>query len=134
MNPVEESSVTTTTSQAVNPAGTVVQENVTTQVSKDPNEFAVAKINQVVWVIISLIMIVIGLRLVFLLLGAANVGIVSFIYSLSGIFIAPFVGIFQSPSYGSSFLDVASIVGLVLYGVLGAVINMIINLFSKRTA
>lgn len=130
---MEEEKITRTTVRGASPTGHVVQESVKTEVEADQGEFAVAKLNQVVWYVLALIMIILGLRFLFLLLGAANTGIVSFIYSLSSIFIAPFVGIFKSPTFGASFFDSAALVGIVFYLILGFIITSLINLFSKRT-
>jgi hypothetical protein len=123
--------VTTTTTEQVTPGGTVVQKNVTTA-GTDSGEFLLRKVNDIVWLFIGLIMLLLVVRVIFLLLGANNTGIVSTIYQTSGVFIAPFVGIFQSPSYGSSFFDMAAVVGLVFYAILGFVITSVLSLFSKR--
>jgi uncharacterized membrane protein len=123
--------VTTTTTEQVTPGGTVVQKNVTTA-GTDSGEFLLRKVNDIVWLFIGLIMLLLVVRVIFLLLGANNTGIVSTIYQISGVFIAPFVGIFQSPSYGSSFFDMAAVVGLVFYAILGFVITSVLSLFSKR--
>jgi hypothetical protein len=128
MEPID--SVTTTTTKQTTPGGTVVQENVTA--STDSGEFLLRKVNDIVWLFIGLIMLLLVVRIIFLLLGANNTGIVSTIYQISGVFIAPFVGIFQSPSYGSSFFDMAAVVGLVFYAILGFVITSVLSLFSKR--
>ncbi len=125
--------VTETTSQQNTPAGEIVQQSVTTSVEVDKGEFVVAKVNQVIWFVLALIMILIGVRLLFLLLGANNTGLVSFIYSASNFFIYPFVGIFKSPSYGSSFFDMASVLGIIFYLVLGFIITSLVSLFSKKT-
>lgn len=123
--------VTTTTTEQVTPGGTVIQENVT-RASTDGGELAVKKANDVVWLFIGLIMLLIVVRIIFLLLGANNTGIVSTIYQISGVFIAPFVGIFESPSYGSSFFDMAAVVGLGFYAILGVIITYVVTLFSKK--
>lgn len=129
MEEIEE--VTTTTSQQVIPGGTVVQKNVTTG-NKSSSEFLLRKVNDIVWLFIVLILLLLVIRIVFLLLGANNTGIVSTLYQISGVFIAPFVGIFQSPSYGSTFFDMAAVVGMVFYSILGFVITSVLSLFSKR--
>jgi hypothetical protein len=130
MEDIADTTVTSTTTEQVTPVGSVVQHNVTTK--GDSGEFLLRKINDVIWLFIGLIMLLLVVRIIFLLLGANNVGIVSAIYQLSGVFIAPFVGIFQSPAYGSSFFDMAAVVGLIFYAILGFVITSVLSLFSKR--
>lgn len=66
-------------------------------------------------VIISLLLV----RLLLQLLGA-NQGsdFVGFIYGLSGIFVAPFFGIFGEPSFGQSQFETSTVVAIVVYGLL----------------
>lgn len=59
-------------------------------------------------------------RLVLMLL-AANQGsaFVDFIYAISGIFVAPFYGIFNyTPVYGSSVFDVSALVAIIVYALI----------------
>lgn len=97
------------------------------------SEFFVSKTNQVIFSIIGIISLLLVLRIVFLLLGANQVGVVSFIISITQLFVAPFAGIFPSPSAGSSYLDVSAILAIVMYFVLGVILGIIIDLFSKKT-
>lgn len=72
---------------------------------------------RVVWYIAGFIIALLVLRIVLLLLGANESNqFVSFIYSLSSLFAAPFFGIFSyQPSYGISTLEVSSIVAIAIY-------------------
>ncbi len=85
---------------------------------------------QIVWFIVGLIIAVIALRFVLLVLGAnpAN-GFASFIYGLSGIFVAPFQGIFGSePAYGRSYFETASLIAMAVYLLAGWIINRVLEL------
>lgn len=110
-----------------------VQTQTVTRSGSPVSDFFVSKTNQVIFAIVSVINILLLVRILFLLFGANQVGIVNFILSLTQIFVAPFAGIFQSPSSGNSYLDVASIVAILMYFGLGAVLGMLINLFSSKT-
>jgi hypothetical protein len=114
------------------PSGNVQTQTVTTSGSS-LSEFFVSKTNQVIFVLVGILDLLLLLRVIFLLLGANQVGIVNFILSLTQIFVAPFTGIFPSPSSGSSYFDVASVVAMIIYLVFGVILGAIINLFSKRT-
>ncbi|SRR5574344_1262236 len=72
--------------------------------------------SRVVWYIAGFIIALLVLRIVMFLL-AANQGspFVDFIYALSGVFAAPFAGIFPTPAYGASALDTASLVAIAVY-------------------
>lgn len=71
---------------------------------------------RVVWYIAGFIIILLALRIVFLLLGASQAsGITGFIYTVSGVFAAPFTGIFPTPANGVNAFDTASLVAIVIY-------------------
>lgn len=71
---------------------------------------------RVVWFIAGLISIIIALRFVFLLLGAnRDAGFTDFLYSVSGIFVAPFTGMFGEPTYGTALFEISSILAIVIY-------------------
>ena len=55
-------------------------------------------------------------NLVFLLLGAnRDAGFTDFLYSVSGIFVAPFTGMFGEPTYGTALFEISSILAIVIY-------------------
>lgn len=74
---------------------------------------------RIVYYIGGVIIALIALRFVFLLLGAnRGSGFVDFIYDLSGIFVAPFVGIFGEPTFGVSYVETSSIVAIIVYALI----------------
>jgi hypothetical protein len=82
-----------------------------------------------------LIELVIGARIVLLLLGAhATQGLVSLIYSVSGLFVAPFNGILNADYLKSagSVLDVAAVLALVGWLVLELVIFWAVAIFARE--
>jgi hypothetical protein len=76
---------------------------------------------RLVWYITGIIVALLALRLVLLLLAANNsAGFVEFIYSLSGVFAAPFFGIFNyQPTYGQFTFEVSTVVAIVVYVLIG---------------
>ncbi|OYX42404.1 hypothetical protein B7Y94_03420 [Candidatus Saccharibacteria bacterium 32-49-12] len=75
---------------------------------------------RIVWFIVGAISVVIALRFVLLLLGAnQGAAFTDFVYSLSGVFVAPFVGIFGEPSYGSSVFEISSLLAIAVYLLIG---------------
>lgn len=123
--------VTVTRPTQEQPVEALQTETVTTKGSF--SDFFVSKTNQVIFSIIGIISLLLVLRIIFLLLGANQVGVVSFIISITQLFVAPFAGIFPSPSAGSAYLDVSAIVGIIMYFVLGVILGIIIDLFSRKT-
>lgn len=91
--------------------------------------------HKVVWYIAGIIIALLALRIVFLLL-AANQGspFVDLIYGLSGIFAAPFFGIFgYTPAYGQSVLEVSSLVAIAIYALIAWGIAKLATLTTNRT-
>lgn len=88
---------------------------------------------RVVWYMVGFIIALLALRVVLLLFGANRVGFVDFIYSFSGIFAAPFAGIFSTPSYdGKFYLDSASLVAIAVYALVGWGIAKLFTLGSNH--
>ena len=93
--------------------GTVQRQTVSSEVS--PSGAVVFK--RVIWYVAGVIIVLLVLRMVLQLMGANNsAGFVHFIYSVSGVFAAPFFGIFSySPKYGSSYFEVSTLVAVAVY-------------------
>lgn len=81
----------------------------------------VVVLQRVIWYITGVIVALLALRVVLQLLGANDEsGFVSFIYSVSGLFAAPFFGVFSyEPAYGQSTLEVSSLVAIAVYLLVG---------------
>lgn len=89
-------------------------------------------VQRLVYYIGGTILVILAMRFVLLLLGASQAsGFVNFIYSLSGFFVAPFNGIFTRPTYGTSTFDSATIVAMVVYGIVTVAIAKLLTL-NKR--
>lgn len=85
--------------------------------------------------IFGIIQIFIGLRIVLLLLNAREGnGIVSFILDVSQLFVAPFIGIFNSDSLhaSGSVLDIAAIAALVGWTILEVIVLWAVNLVRRE--
>lgn len=75
---------------------------------------------RIVWFIVGAISVLIALRFVLLLLGAnREAGFTEFVYALSDVFVAPFVGIFGQPTYGSSVFEISSLLAIAVYLLIG---------------
>lgn len=89
---------------------------------------------RVVYYITGVIIAFLVLRLILLLLAAnQGNGFVDFVYAVSGIFAAPFFGIFNyTPAYGQSVFEVSTVVAIVIYALLGWGIGKLFTLGSRR--
>ena len=85
--------------------------------------------------IFGLIQLVIGLRIILLLVAARQGNdIVSFIYNISEIFVAPFRGILRIDEVqaGAAALDVGAIVALIGWFVLELIVLALVRIFRPR--
>jgi len=74
---------------------------------------------RVIYYIGGALLALLTLRFLLLLFGASQgSAFVDFIYSVSGVFVWPFNGIFGEPSYGASLFDSSTLVAIVVYGLL----------------
>lgn len=71
---------------------------------------------RIIYYIGGVIIALLAVRLILQLLGA-NQGsdFVGFVYGLSGIFVAPFFGIFGEPTFGQSHFETSTLVAIVVY-------------------
>lgn len=91
---------------------------------------------QIVWYIVGVIVVFLALRVVLQLLGAnQGNGFVDFVYGVSGIFAAPFFGMFNyTPSYGVSYFEVSTVVAILVYLLVGWGIAKLFSLGARTEA
>lgn len=76
-------------------------------------------VQRVIYWIGGALIALLALRFLFQLLGASEGSpFVDFIYAFSAMFVWPFNGIFGEPTYGASHFDSATLVAIVVYGLL----------------
>ena len=97
-----------------------------------------APIRRTIWLLFGVLIALIGIRVLFLLLGAneGNV-IVDAIYGITEPFVAPFRGIFSFDHVrptGNSVLDIAALVAIVGWALIAAVIGAILRIPDRTTA
>lgn len=82
----------------------------------------------------SLLVSLLALRFLLMLLGArAGNAFVDFVYDLSRLFVAPFFGMFgYTPQYGTSRLEVETLVAIIVYGFLTWLFAYIATINSRR--
>ncbi len=91
-------------------------------------------IQRVVYFIVGVIVTFLLLRVVLLLLAAnQGNGFVDFVYYVGGMFAAPFYGIFSyQPSYGTSTLEISSVIAIFVYLLVGWGIVKLLTIGSSR--
>ena len=84
---------------------------------------------RVIWFVVGVINVLLAIRFTLLLLGAnRTAGFVDFIYSITSVFVAPFVGIFGEPTYGRFMFDWSSLLAIVVYSLIAWGIVRLITL------
>lgn len=111
---------------------THVERQTVNDTSKAPSSVVAQRI---VWYVVGLIITLLALRLILQLLGAnQGNGFVDFIYAISGVFAAPFFGMFSyTPSYGVSYFEVSTLVAILIYALIGWGISKLFTINSNRT-
>ncbi len=110
---------------------TTVQRQTVSESSKAPSSVVAQRI---VWYLVGALLALLFLRLVLQLLGAnQGNGFVDFIYALSGVFAAPFFGMFSyTPSYGMSVFEPSTLVAMLIYALLGWGVAKLFTLNSNH--
>lgn len=104
-------------------------------VASESSISAIVLVQRVIYYLLGAIVTFLLLRIVLLLL-AANQGnaFVDFVYSVSGVFAAPFFGIFgYTPTYGLSVFEVSSIVAILIYTLVAWGIVKLLGLGSAHS-
>ncbi|RYF29142.1 MAG: YggT family protein [Chloroflexi bacterium] len=114
----EDRQTTETTTTQVQNGNTAVERQTVASANTVPAKVIAGRI---IYYIVGLISILLVLRIVLLLLAAnQGNGFVDFVYAVSGFFAMPFYGIFNyTPAYGSSVLELSSIVAIFIYALVG---------------
>ena len=81
------------------------------------------KAKQIVYYILGILEVLFAFRLVFKLLGANPYsGFVSFVYSVTRVFLSPFISIFRSPvtrgNMTQAVLEPSTVIGMIVYAII----------------
>lgn len=116
-----ETEETVKQTEVTNEGGTqVVRKSTATAGSADTRRSLVNGI----WFVVGALEVLLAFRFVMKMLGANPVsGFVDFVYSISGVFVSPFRGIFTSPTtqgdITAAVFETAAVVAMVVYALLG---------------
>jgi uncharacterized membrane protein len=87
------------------------------------------KITELTWLFFIILEVLIGLRVVMRLIAANPASLfVSVLYGVTGIFLIPFAGMINNPTFGSMVLEISSIIGMIVYVLLGWVVDRLVYL------
>jgi len=91
------------------------------------------KAGQLIWLVFGTLEVLIALRIGLMAVGA-NPGspIVALIYGITGLFLMPFVGLIGSPTVGSMVLELSSMFAMLIYALIGWMIERMVWLVFYR--
>lgn len=102
-------------------------------VSRSSQTPVVVIAQRVVWFIVGVVNALIAIRFILLLLGAnQSAGFVDFIYGITGALVAPFVGIFGAPVYGSFLFEWSSVLAVLVYSLIALGIVKLLTLSRPK--
>lgn len=123
--------------QATAVAPTMTTTQSVEQVTVDPYEArrtALYRVGQLIWLVVGIVEGLIAIRFALRLFGAnPNAGFAQLIYGLTAPLVAPFVGLFGTPSFEGSAFEFTSLVAMVVYALLAWVIFKIVLMFLSET-
>ncbi|MDF1500363.1 MAG: YggT family protein [Anaerolineales bacterium] len=91
------------------------------------------KFTQLVWLLFGILEALIALRIGLKLIGAnAASPIAAFIYGITDLFLAPFVGLTATPSAGGMVLELSSVIALLVYALIAWALVKIIDVVFYR--
>ncbi|MBM3210381.1 hypothetical protein FJZ39_03535 [Candidatus Saccharibacteria bacterium] len=123
----------TTTERNVEQVGDTTVQRESVQRASEDKVSAKITVARLVWFITGVIVSLLLLRFIFLLLGASEASaFVSFIYGLSAVFALPFEGMFGTPTYGQSTISISTLVGALIYTLIGWGIVKLLTLNSRH--
>jgi len=104
----------------VDPAGNRIEHREETYVDENLRRANIrGRITSITYFILGVLEVLLALRLLLRLLGANEVsGFVSFIYSLTHIFVGPFNGIFNDQALGRSVFETSTLIAMIVYALL----------------
>ena len=117
-----------------NEAGVEHRERTVRDVGAEQRQW-ILKISQVIWLSVGIVEVTAGLRVLLKLIGAnPDNNFASFVYNFAGVFLSPFFSLIGSPSSDGMVLEIASIIGMLVYALLGwVVVRAILPLFDRPT-
>lgn len=121
-------------SQTVTKETTTETRPVEDQAVSPKKEHRMTVAERIIYLVGGIILALLALRFLLLLFGAnPDAGFADFIYTLSYPFAAPFFGLFNYQlDYGQSVIEMASIMGIIVYGILMVILARIATIGSRR--
>lgn len=108
------------------------EEHVVQNVNLEYRE-AIHKVTQFIWLLFGGLEALIGIRVILMLIGANPANpFTALVYQLSEIFLWPFRNIVANPGFQNYFLEITSLIAMIVYALIGwAIVRLIWVLFYR---
>lgn len=125
---VDRRAETVTTQQP----GYIATEQVTRDVAAERRQW-VMQATRIIYAILGILEILLGLRFVLHLIGAnPDSGFATFIYGITGVFVAPFNGLIGTPASGATTFEITTLIAMAVYALLFWMIVRVIRIVADR--
>lgn len=116
--------------------GDFVQRKRVMEVAPPTSQVMLSRVKAFIWLIAGILVALLGFRLVLALLNSGRgSGFADFVYGITDVFVAPFVGITGNPTFGQgSVVDVASIFAMIVYPLIAWVLIRLLYILFKAPA
>ena len=92
------------------------------------------KYSRILWTILVIIEVFLGLRFILKAIAAnPDSGFSKFIYGFTGLLIAPFNSLVETPSVGGSVFEVTTLIAMLVYALLFWILVKVIRIFTDRS-
>lgn len=100
---------------------------------REPRGYTMGRIGYFIYVLLGVLDALLIIRFALKLLAAnPDAGFTSFIYGITGPFVAPFQGVFPSPGTQSSVLEVSTLLAIIVYALIAWLIVSLISTMLSR--
>lgn len=91
------------------------------------------KVTQLIWLLLGILEVLLALRFVFKLIGVNEVNtFATFLYGLTGLFVAPFASLTRAPAAGGMVFEFSTLIAMIVYALVGWALERIVYVAFYR--
>lgn len=94
---------------------------------------ATFKATQLIWLLLGILEAILALRFVFKLIGVNEANpFAAFLYSLTGLFVAPFASLTRAPAAGGMVFEFSTFIAMIVYALVGWALERLVYVIFYR--
>lgn len=91
------------------------------------------KVTQLIWLLLGILEVFLALRFIFKLIGVNEANtFATFIYGLTGLFVAPFASLTGAPAAGGMVFEFSTLIAMIIYALVGWALERIVYVAFYR--